>query len=62
MIKKSSERALICPTESLSVFVDFTAVNQKIAGSLQSLYSCAYLVLTIIFKHYFLADISGSDL
>lgn len=37
-------------------------VNQRTAGSLQPLYSCAHLVLMIIFKHYFLADVSGSDL
>lgn len=76
MIKKSSERTLICPTESFSAFADFTTlsylieyfvicngnVNQKTAGSLQSSYSCAYVVLMTIFKHDFLADVSGSDL
>lgn len=74
--EKLRENTLICPTENFSVFVDFATfsylieyfvfcngnINQRTAGSLQSLHSCAYLVFIIICKHYFLADVSKSDL
>lgn len=76
MIKKSPERALICLTEDFLVFTDFMTlsylienfvfrngnISQRTAGSVQSLYSFAYLVLMFIIKHYFLADVSGFDL